>query len=59
MMTPMLASSFWLCNKYLLKSKDVLYQVSNDLDQVNSFSSSFPDEGQKARLSFNSSQNAA
>ena len=55
----MLASSFWSCDKYLLKSEDVLYQVSNDLGQVNSFSSSFPDEGQKALLPFNSSQNAA
>ena len=55
----MLASSFWLCDKYLLKSEDVLYQVSNDLGQVNSFSISFPDKGQKALLPFNSSQNAA
>ena len=54
----MLASSFWLCDKYLLKSEDMLCQVSNDLGQVNSFSS-FPDEGQKALLPFNSSQNAA
>ena len=34
--------------KFLLKSKDVLYQVSSDLDEVNTFYSSFFDADQKA-----------
>ena len=45
--------------KFLLKSKDsctkeVLYQVSSDLGEVNSFYSSFFDAGQKAPLPFKS-----
>ena len=34
--------------KFLLKSKDVLYQVSSDLGEVSTFYSSFSDAGQKA-----------
>ena len=34
--------------KFLLKSKDVLHQVSSDMGEVNSFYSSFSDAGQKA-----------
>ena len=36
----------------VIKSKDVLYQVSSDLGEVNSFYSSFSDAGQKAPLHF-------
>ena len=32
--------------KFLLKSEDVLYQVSSDLDEINSFYSSFTGKGQ-------------
>ena len=35
-----------------LKSTDVLYQVSNDLGEVNSFYNSFSDVGQKALPAF-------
>ena len=38
--------------KLLLKSKDVLYQGSGDLGQVNSFHSSLSDAGQKAPPAF-------
>ena len=38
--------------KFLLKSKDVLYHVSSDLGEVNSFYSSFSDAGQKATPAF-------
>ena len=34
--------------KFLLQSKDVLYQVSSDLGEVNCFYSSFFDTDQKA-----------
>ena len=37
----------WLVLKFLLKSKDVLYQASSDLSEINSFYGSFPDESQK------------
>ena len=45
--------------KFLLLSKDVLYQVSSDLIEVNSFYSSFSDTGQKAPLPFKSSEKPA
>ena len=35
---------------FLLKSKDVLYQVSSDLSEVNNIYSSFSGAGQKAPL---------
>ena len=38
----------WLMFKFLLKSKDVLHQVSSDMGEVNSFYSSFSDAGKKA-----------
>ena len=38
----------WLMLKFLLKSKDVLYQVSIDLGEVKIFYNSFSDAGQKA-----------
>ena len=38
--------------KSLLKSKDVLYQVSSDLGEVHSLYSSFSVRGQKARTVF-------
>ena len=46
----MLTSSFWSCDwcDFLLKSKDVLYQVASDLGEVKCFYSSFSDAGQKA-----------
>ena len=37
---------------FWLKSKDELYQVSNDLGEVNNFYSSFSDAGQKAPPTF-------
>ena len=37
----------WLVLKFLLKSKDVLYQASSDLSEINSFYGSFSDESQK------------
>ena len=37
--------------EFLLKSRYVLYQVSSDLGEVNSFYSSFSDASQKALLS--------
>ena len=43
-----LLSSLWSRDYFLLKSKDVLYQVSSDLGEVNSFSSSSSDEDKKA-----------
>ena len=45
----MLTSSFWSCDwcDFLLKSKDVLYQVASDLGEVKCFYSSFSDAGQK------------
>ena len=46
-----LLSSLWSRDYFLLKSKDVLYQVSSDLGEVNNFSSSSSDEDQKASLS--------
>ena len=36
--------------KSLVKVKQVLFQVSSDLGEVNSFDSSFPDVGQKDPL---------
>ena len=42
----------WLMMKFLLKSKDVLFQVSSDLVEVNSLYSSFSDAGQKAPSAF-------
>ena len=38
----------WLMFKFLLKSKDALYQVSSDLGEVKCFYSSFSDAGEKA-----------
>ena len=49
----------WLILKILLKSKDVLYQVSSDLDEVNSFYSSFCDASQKSPSPFKSSKKPA
>ena len=49
----------WPMLKFLLKSKDVLYQVSSDLGEVNSFYSSFPDTVQEAPLPFKSSKKSA
>ena len=40
--------TMWIMLKFLLKSKDVLYQASIDLDEVNSFNSSSSDAVQKA-----------
>ena len=37
----------WLMLTFLLKSRDVVYQVSNDLGEVKCFYSSFSDAGQK------------
>ena len=34
--------------KFLLKSKDILHQVSNDLGEVNGFYDSFSNAGQKS-----------
>ena len=45
--------------KFLLKPKDVLYQVSSGLGEVNSFYSSFSDAGQKAPLPFKDSKKLA
>ena len=45
--------------KFLLKSKDVLYQVSSDLGEVNSFYSSFSDADQKTLQPFKSSKKPA
>ena len=42
----------WLMMKFLLKSKDVLYQVSSDLVVVNSLYSSFSNAGRKAPPAF-------
>ena len=42
----------WLMLKFLLKSKDVLYQVSSDLGEANNFYSSFSDADQKAPPAF-------
>ena len=42
----------WLMMKFLLKSKDVLYQVSSDLVEVNSLYSSFSNAGRKALPAF-------
>ena len=47
----------WLMLKFLLKSKDVLYQVSSVLGEVNSFCSSFSNVGQTASLPFKSLKN--
>lgn len=40
----------WLMSKFMVKSKGVVYQVSSDLCEVNSYYSSFSDVGQKAHL---------
>ena len=45
--------------KFLLKSKDMLHQVSIDLGGVNSFYSSFSDASEKTPLPFKSSKKAA
>ena len=37
----------WLMLTFLLKSRDVVYQVSSDLGEVKCFYSSFSDAGQK------------
>ena len=42
----------WLKLKSLLESKEVLYQVSSDLGEVNSFYNSFSNMGQKAPPAF-------
>ena len=42
--------------KFLLKSKNSLYQVSSDLDALNSFYSGFFDADQKVLLPFKSSK---
>ena len=42
----------WLILKFLLKSKDAMYQVSSDLGEVNRFYSGFSDAGQKAPPAF-------
>ena len=42
----------WLISRFLLKSKNVLYEVSSDLSEVNSFYSSFPEADQKAPPAF-------
>ena len=42
----------WLMMKFLLNSKDVLFQVSSDLVEVNSLYSGFSDAGQKAPSAF-------
>ena len=59
----MLASSIWslwINLKSLLKSKDVLYQVSSDLDEVNWFYSSFSEAGkEKPQLPFKNSKKPA
>ena len=44
---------------FFLKPKDVFYQVSSDLSEVNGFYNSFSDEGQKALLPFKSSKKPA
>ena len=49
----------WLMLAFFLKSKDVFYQVSSDLSEVNGFYNSFSDEGQKAPLPFKSSKKPA
>ena len=46
----------WPMLKFLLMSKDVLYQVSSDLIKGNSFYSSFSDAAKKAPLPFKSSK---
>ena len=46
----------WLMLKFLLKSKNLLYQVSCDLGALNSFYSGFFDADQKALLPFKSSK---
>ena len=47
----------WLMLAFFLNSnKDVFYQVSSDLSEVNGFYSSFSDKGQKASLPFKSSK---
>ena len=55
----MLMLSFWSRDKYFWKFKDVLYHVSVDLGEVNIFSSSSSEEGEKAPLPFKSSKNPA
>ena len=46
--------------KFLLKLEDVLYEVSIDLGEINSFYSSFSDKGQKdPSLPFKSSKKPA
>ena len=49
----------WLILKFFLKSKDVFYQVSSELGEVNSFYSSFSDASQKVPLPFQSSKKPA
>ena len=49
----------WLMLKVLLKSKDVLYQVSSDLGEGNCFYSSFADAGQKVPVPFKSLKSPA
>ena len=44
---------------FLLKSKDVLYQVSNYLGEVSSFYNSYSDAAQKVPLYFKSSNKPA